>query len=95
MPDAAAFADVYDELLELAEEHLTRPVTATVRTYEDGTIRILVYHHRPAQQEREVLYYHTERSDGAVEYAIEDRANEELRAERTIAEIEPPAGSTL
>jgi len=87
IPRAEAFANVYDQMLELAAEHLTEPVTARVDTFEDGTFRITVYHHLAGAGEREVLYYHTERSDCQVKYGIE--SDEEIKQEEIITSINP------
>jgi dsDNA-binding SOS-regulon protein len=88
IPRSEAFAEVYDQMLELADEHLTEPLSAKISTFEDGTFRITVYHHFAGAGEREVLYYHTERSDCQVIYGIE--SDEEIRDEHVITSIEPP-----
>lgn len=93
IPEADQFVPVYERMHDLAAEHLTEPVTAQINTYEDATFRVTFYHHYPGQDKREVLYYHTERSDGTVKYGIEDYANETITNERVITAIEPGGGS--
>jgi hypothetical protein len=80
--------DIYETLVELADEHLQRPVTTTVDTWEDGTFRIRVYHQR-SPEVRETLYYHS--AEGKVWYGVE--AGETLRDDEVITTIEPPSGS--
>lgn len=87
MPRAEAFATAYDELLDLASDHLTEPVSATIDTWEDGEFRIRVYHQIPPD-EREVLYYHS--SEPEVRYAIQ--SDDSIRGERVVATID--AGAT-
>lgn len=88
LPDATAFASIYAELLELAEEHLTRPVSTTIDTWEDGTFRIRVYHHIPPESQ-ETLYYHS--AEGEVRYGIE--TPDELKDERVVTTIEAAGAS--
>ena len=65
--DGTQITPIYDEMRELADEHLTRPVTFTIDTYEDGTFRIRAEHHIPPDGE-ETLYYHSE--DQTIRYAV-------------------------
>ena len=88
VPRAGTFAEIYDEVLDLVDGHLQRPVTATIDTYEDGTFRIQIYHHVPPDT-REALYYHS--AEGTVFYGVED--GDELKEMDPVTSIEPPAGS--
>jgi len=90
LPRADAFADVYDRMLDLADEHLPTPISATIDTWEDGEFRIKLYHHIPTDTE-EVLYYHS--AEQTVRYAIQDLEAETLTNERVVATIEPATGS--
>jgi hypothetical protein len=73
---------IYDRMRELADEHLTRPVTFTIDTYEDGTFRIQAKHHIPPDGE-ETLYYHSEKE--TVRYAV--MVNGGMKDEKIIAEL--------
>lgn len=88
LPALTEVVDVYDRMVELADEHLTRPVTAKINTWEDGTFRIRVFHQRRPDV-RETLYYHSE--EGTVRYGVE--GDDELKDERVVTTIEPAAGS--
>mgnify|MGYP000601519195 CR=1 FL=1 len=91
IPRADEFGTVYDQLLELADEHLTEPVSAKVDAWEDGTYRVLVYHHIPPDQ-REGLYFHSD--EGVVRYGIEDNSEGELKNERVITTISPSTSAS-
>jgi hypothetical protein len=56
-----------------------------------SSISIGVYHHLAGAGEREVLYYHTERSDCQVRYGIE--SDEEIRDDQVVTSIEPSFGN--
>jgi len=90
VPRTDAFGDVFDRLLELADEHLEEPVAATVDAYDDGTYRVQVYHHIPPD-EREVLYYHSD--EGVIRYGVEDLGSDTLKTERVVESLEPTTGS--
>lgn len=88
LPPVEEISPIYDRLLELAGEHLARPVTATVDTWEDGTFRIRVFHHYAGTDNRETLYYHS--AEGAVRYGVE--GDDTLTDERVVARIDAPEG---
>jgi len=44
LPRAGAFADVYDQLIKLAARKLDRPISTRIRTWEDETFEIRVWH---------------------------------------------------
>lgn len=90
IPQAQTFASVYNEMVALADEHLTRPFTATVDAWEDGEIRIRVYHVVAGDPDhKEQLYYHSD--GGEIRYAITD--GDEIKDERVVREAEPAEGS--
>jgi len=84
VPRADEFAAIYDFMLEIAPEHLETPISATVDTWEDGEIRITVYHHYPGTEKREVLYYHS--SEGVIRYGVE--SEDRVRDEQVITTVE-------
>lgn len=88
VPRAASFAKIFDRMLDLAEDHVASPVTASVDAYEDGTFRIKIYHHRPPD-EKEMLYYHSD--EGRVLYGREN--DERIIIMREVERIEPAVGS--
>lgn len=88
LADIDQLTDVYDEMVELADEHLQRPVSTTLDTWEDGTFRIRIYH-QIAPEKRESLYYNSD--EGEVHYGVE--AADELKDHRVIKTVEPPSGS--
>lgn len=83
IPRAESFAPVYHEMLELVPEHLSRPVSVSIKAWEDGTFRIMVFH-QIATDRREALYYHSD--EDVIRYGIED--GNELEDERVVG---PPA----
>lgn len=90
IPRGKDFNGIYQQMLDLAGEHLNEPVTATIDTWEDGTFRVRVFHHIPASNEREVLYYHSE--EGVIRYGVE--SDDELKSERVVSTNEPVMGSS-
>jgi hypothetical protein len=88
-PDDTRLTPVYERLQVLADEHLTRPVTFTIDTYEDETFRIQAKHHIPPDGE-EILYYHSD--DQTVRYAVQLEGG--LKEERVVADLSVPDGDT-
>jgi hypothetical protein len=88
-PDGTRLAPIYDRVRELADVHLIRPVTITVDTYEDDTVRIQAKHHIPPDGE-EILYYHSD--DQTVRYAVQLEGG--LKEERVVAELDVPDRDT-
>jgi hypothetical protein len=86
LPELTEMVDVYEAMVELSEEHLHRPVTVNINTWEDGTFRIRVFHQRRPTI-RETLYYHSE--EGVVRYGVE--ADDELNDEHVLTAIDPTA----
>jgi len=84
LPRADAFATIYDELLTLAAEHVDRPHSATIDTWEDGTFRIRIYHQR-SPDIQESLYYHS--AEGVVRHGVEDHDTGTLRTERELTTL--------
>lgn len=80
LPALTEVVDVYDELVELADDHLQRPVSTKINTWEDGTFRIRVFHQRRPDV-RETLYYHSD--EGEILYGVE--GDEELKEMRVIS----------
>jgi hypothetical protein len=88
LPPATAFADVYTELCALVDEYLERPVGSKINTWEDGSVRVQIWHQR-SPDERAVLYYHSDR--GEIEYAVEH--GDSVTSRETVRSVEPPPGS--
>lgn len=84
IPRSQAFADVYDEMLDLAPEYLDENVSVEVDAWMDGSFRVVVFHWR-GEDEREALYYHSD--EGVVRYGVE--TDEELKVDRSVTAIEP------
>jgi len=81
IPLADAFAKIYERMLDLTPEHLDSPVSTTIDAWVDGTYQIKIYHHI-VNDDRELLYYHSE--DGVIKYGL--IGDDELVEERVIAE---------
>lgn len=71
MPASERIATAYDHLHALADEHLDRPVSTHLKTWEDGTFEVRVWHHYSLPSEdghrRDLLRYHSR--EDAVELA--------------------------
>lgn len=88
LPALSEVVDIYEQIVELANDHLSRPITVKINTWEDGTFRIRAFHQRRSNV-RETLYYHSD--EGVIRYGVE--GDDELKDEQIITTIEPAAGS--
>lgn len=63
MPPMAPLAPIVDQMQHLAVEHLPAPRTCKVNLWDDGTIRVMIYH-SSGLDERQVIRY--ERTTGEI-----------------------------
>lgn len=103
MPPMAPLAPIIDQMQHLAVEHLPAPRTCKVNLWDDGTIRLKIFHSL-AKDERQIIRYVYPTSEIVWEHARQDGWEEteltggetirEPRVEqievRVLATVEPP-----